>query len=128
VSELALLVDVKANALDDGPGIRSVVFLKGCPLSCTWCHNPECISAVPQLSYDATLCIDNAACRLRCPEDALRPDAEGRVDRARCTACFECVDHCPSGALARVGHPISAADLVAELARDQAFFENSGGG
>lgn len=122
---MTLLVDVKANALDDGPGIRSVVFFKGCPLSCSWCHNPEAMSAAPELSFDPALCVDAGACRAQCPHDAW---SGGSLDRERCAACFDCVDVCPSSALTRIGTPLDVDALVAGLLRHKPFFDASGGG
>ncbi len=123
-----LLVDIKSNSLDDGPGIRSVVFFKGCPLSCAWCHNPETISSKAELAFDREVCVGSLACAPLCPEGALTPGSVQHIDRARCTRCFECVDACPSGALERVGRPITGEQLVAELLRDKPFFDHSGGG
>ncbi len=126
-----MLLDVKTNALDDGPGIRSVVFFKGCPLSCVWCHNPESRMATPELSFDATVCIAGSGCSRcipACPQRALNRRNPGLVDRAACDLCFACVDACPPGALARVGRPALAGDIMATLLRDKPFYEASGGG
>lgn len=123
-----LLVDIKSNALDDGPGIRSVVFFKGCPLSCVWCHNPESLSRNAELSVDPSLCVSAGYCAPRCPEGAIRTDGGVRVDRARCTRCFECTTSCPSGALSRVGEAVSPEALTARLLRDKPFYDHSGGG
>ncbi len=123
-----LVVDIKENSLDDGPGIRSVVFFKGCPLSCAWCHNPECIGRDAELSYEASTCVQSGECVNACKEDALSLGKTLVIDRERCTACFDCVSACPSGALSRVGEPMSVQDLVDRLCKDKPFFDNSGGG
>ncbi len=123
-----LVVDIKANSLDDGPGIRSVVFFKGCPLSCVWCQNPECLAPRAELSFDAELCVGAGECVSRCPEGALKPGRQPFIDRERCTRCFDCVDECPSGALTRIGEPVEVEELTARLLRDRPFYEHSGGG
>lgn len=128
IGSAPLLVDIKTNALDDGPGIRSVVFFKGCPLSCVWCHNPESRSQAAELSYESAQCAACGQCEARCPEGAIAPDLGQRIDRARCTACFECVDDCTSGALSRVGEVVSPEALVQRLLVDKPFFDHSGGG
>jgi pyruvate formate lyase activating enzyme len=128
VSRAPLIVDIKANSLDDGPGIRSVVFFKGCPLSCVWCHNPESIAPQAELSYDPSLCVDAGGCAADCPEDAIQLGRVPFIDRERCTACMDCVDGCPSGALSRVGDEVFLDALVERLLRDKPFFEHSGGG
>ncbi len=123
-----LVVDIKGNALDDGPGIRSVVFFKGCPLSCAWCHNPEGLDGEAELSWDRDACVDAGDCLEACPEGALQAGREPFVDRDRCTRCFTCVEACPSGALSRVGRPWEVDELVRRLLRDRPFWERSGGG
>lgn len=128
MSRASLIVSVKANSLDDGPGIRSVVFFKGCPLSCRWCHNPESVAPTAELSFDPDVCVGAGTCAPECREDALQLGGSPFLDRDRCTLCFDCVDACPSGALSRVGEAIEASELAARLLRDKPFFEHSGGG
>jgi pyruvate formate lyase activating enzyme len=124
-----LIAEIKRNSLDDGPGIRSVVFFKGCPLSCVWCHNPECIGAGPELIYREAQCIGCRTCAKVCPEKAIPEEAgPAAMDRDKCTLCGECVTECPSGALSIVGKYYTPDELVEALARDQAFYDNSGGG
>ena len=121
-----LLVAIKGNALDDGPGIRSVVFFKGCPLSCVWCHNPEAQAQEPELLLDPGPCLDCHACIPACPPKAIcLPRA---LDRRACTLCFDCVAACPSGALKRVGHCRTEESILEELLRDKVFYDHSGGG
>ncbi len=123
-----LILEIRGNSLDDGPGIRSVVFFKGCPLSCVWCHNPESKRAVMELSFDAKECVACDACLKACPEKALSRKTKGFVDRRKCTLCFDCADACPSGALSRVGKSLSVEHIVEAVLRDKPFFDTSGGG
>ena len=123
-----LILEIKGNSLDDGPGIRSVIFYKGCPLSCVWCHNPESKKASAEISFDAKLCIDCGACRDVCPEKALSRDNRYYIDRDKCTLCFLCADACPSGALDRVGKTMSVDDILKKILPDKPFYETSGGG
>jgi pyruvate formate lyase activating enzyme len=123
-----LLFEIKGNSLDDGPGIRTVVFFKGCPLSCVWCHNPESQKPEAELSYDARRCAGCGRCMDTCTEDALAREHPYFIDRRRCTLCFACVNECPSGALARVGYEMSVHDVIQKVVSDKPFFDNSGGG
>ena len=123
-----LILDIKGNSLDDGPGIRAVIFFKGCPLSCAWCHNPESRKAGPEIAFDAKKCIGCGACREACPERALSEENPCYIDRGRCTLCFACVQECPSGALERVGGEMSVQDILNKVLPDKPFFDVSGGG
>lgn len=123
-----LILEIKGNSLDDGPGIRTVVFFKGCPLSCVWCHNPESKRAGPEISFDHGVCVGCDTCLEVCREGALGRSNPGFIDRKRCTLCFECVEACPSEALARVGREMSVEEVIAEVEKDVPFFRTSGGG
>jgi pyruvate formate lyase activating enzyme len=127
---LALLVyNIQRFSLNDGPGIRTVVFLKGCPLSCTWCHNPESRSPSPELLHFDTRCIRCRTCVAACPTGCLRVDADGwRIDRSRCDLCGRCADACPTDALVLEGRPRADEELLAFLLRDLPFYRESGGG
>jgi len=116
---------IKRFSMHDGPGIRTTVFLKGCPLSCAWCHNPEGISSRPVLALYPSRCIGCGECS--CEFGAIGP---GPMDiyRSNCTACGTCVAACPAGAREIMGKTMSAEELLAELLRDRPFFEESGGG
>jgi len=123
-----LILEIKGNSLDDGPGIRSVVFFKGCPLSCGWCHNPESKSPGLEIAFDAAGCIGCGTCLETCQEAALSKDNPFYIDRDTCNLCFACVDTCPSGALSRVGHPMTTEAVLQAVLKDSVFFRNSGGG
>lgn len=123
-----LLLDIKANALDDGPGIRSVVFFKGCPLDCRWCHNPESKACGPELSFDPSLCVGCKACLTVCPYGALQVGHPIQLARERCNACLHCTDACPSHALSPVGRSYDEDELLATLLKDRTFFQVSQGG
>lgn len=123
-----LILDIKGNSLDDGPGIRTVVFFKGCPLSCVWCHNPESKEAGEELSFDPEECVGCDTCLSVCGAGALDRKNPFLVDRAACTLCFKCADACPSGALARVGRYMPVEEVMAVIARDKPFYDTSGGG
>jgi pyruvate formate lyase activating enzyme len=123
-----IVFDVQRCSFQDGPGIRTTVFLKGCPLHCRWCHNPEGLDPSPELLVDAGRCLACGSCREACARPG-GPLARGRrVGDDGCTACARCADACPSEARRIAGHARTASDLVAEVARDRAVFEESGGG
>lgn len=125
-----IVFDIKRYTIHDGPGIRTTVFLKGCPLRCLWCHNPEGIEAQPQLSFVAARCLGCGACVKACPERAISHTAGGLpvTDRAKCVACGHCVAVCPAGARALVGKRRSVEDVLALVERDRIFYDRSGGG
>ena len=121
-----LVVDIKRNSLDDGPGIRTVVFFKGCPLNCAWCQNPETLSPEAEIQRETERCIACGACVEACPEDCARPVSE--AESGVCRVCGACVTACP-GAARRVAGSEYEVDALAELLlRDSAFFKRSGGG
>ncbi|MBF0451436.1 MAG: glycyl-radical enzyme activating protein [Candidatus Magnetomorum sp.] len=122
------ILDIKGNSLDDGPGIRTVIFFKGCPLSCVWCHNPESKTVDTQLSYDPKECIACDDCINSCSQGALSRENPFFIDRYLCRQCFECVNICPSSALSRVGRPMGINDIVFEIEKDLPFFQTSNGG
>ena len=125
----AIVFDVQRFSVHDGPGIRTVVFFKGCTLRCRWCQNPESIEPSPELAYYEDRCLRGCeACVPSCPEKALRPSREDRVDFDRCTACGKCIGECPADALRIVGRSVTPGELLAEVARDRPFFAASDGG
>ncbi len=124
-----LTFNVQRFSTEDGPGIRTTVFFKGCPLRCAWCHNPEGISPQPELMWYDTRCIAARDCLSACPEKALALTPNGMgIDRARCTTCGACVAACPAAALEIIGRPWSVEELLAEVQKDAVFYETSGGG
>lgn len=128
MTDSPLLFEIKGNALDDGPGIRTVVFFKGCPLSCVWCHNPEGRDPGPNIAFETAVCVACDTCIGACPDSALDRRNPFFIDRERCSLCFACVETCPSGALSRVGRHRTIDEVVESIRRDLPFFRNSGGG
>ncbi len=123
-----LVLEIKGNSLDDGPGIRSVIFLKGCPLSCVWCHNPESKSPGTEISFDSGQCVGCHTCLKTCTEKALSDKNPFFIDREKCTLCFDCVSSCPSGALEQTGKAMDIEKIIETVTRDKPFFDTSGGG
>lgn len=124
-----LLFDIYYGTTHDGPGMRTTFFLKGCPLQCAWCHNPEGIDRKPQLWWDAKKCIGCMECIAICPHHALTPGEKGTViNRELCQRCFTCAENCPSGALSRAGEYKSVDALVHEAEKGRTFYETFGGG
>jgi pyruvate formate lyase activating enzyme len=123
-----LIFDIHRFALDDGPGIRTTVFLKGCPLACTWCHNPEGIRQAPELFYQPSRCIACGDCQAVCASNAIDLKGPERIRRLQCNACGRCAAECPSGALVLKGQYYPPDELLQLLLRDQLFFQTSGGG
>ena len=125
----ANIVDIKKFAIHDGDGIRTTLFLKGCPLKCVWCHNPESISFAPQLSYIEKKCIGCGECVSVCDVGAHTIDAKGhKLDRKKCVACGKCEEACLGEALKLYGKKMSVDELVPILLEDKSFYESSGGG
>lgn len=128
----ALIFDIKRDCSEDGPGIRTTVFFKGCPLSCVWCQNPEGKDKHPGLSCNAAACHPDhcgTACLDVCPENCLGLMAGNvQIDRDACTACNKCSEVCPTGALEAAGYWISLDDLLYRVLIDKPFYRSSGGG
>ena len=126
---MGFIFNVQRFSTADGPGIRTTVFFKGCPLHCAWCHNPEGQLSVPELVWHDVRCMGAQECLRVCPEDALTLTKEGmRINREKCTVCGECVQACPTAALEVIGRDWSAEELMGELLKDEVFYETSAGG
>jgi pyruvate formate lyase activating enzyme len=125
---IPLIADIKRHSLEDGPGIRSVVFFKGCPLRCGFCHNPEMQRPEREIVFRAGKCVACGACVAACPRGAVALDLPGRIDRQRCDDCGGCARDCPSSALAYAGRAYTVEELTEVLVRDEAYYRHSGGG
>ncbi len=124
----ALISNIQGYSIHDGPGIRTVVFLKGCPLRCRWCANPENLEDRERVGFLANLCQHCARCAKVCPQGAILPDAERRIDRNRCDDCALCVEACFYGALVRYGKRMTVEEVFDQVRRDKIFYDSSGGG
>ncbi|RLC01403.1 MAG: glycyl-radical enzyme activating protein [Deltaproteobacteria bacterium] len=128
-NKIGLVLEIQRMSTEDGPGLRTTVFFKGCSLACTWCHNPESISPKPQIHWIDSRCIACKTCLDTCPQSALTLTPEGIcIDRNLCDGCGACVETCPSTALEQLGRPWAIEDLVHEVLKDRVYFEKSGGG
>lgn len=134
-STTGIVTDFKRFAVHDGDGIRTTVFLKGCPLKCVWCHNPESISPKPELAFYAEKCTGCGECMRVCPNGAHlfeagdTPDSYiHRLDRTKCAACGKCAEVCVSGALKLCGRRMSVDEVMKIVAEDRIFYETSNGG
>ncbi len=123
------ILNLQRLSTEDGPGIRTTVFFKGCPLRCTWCHNPESISPRPQVHWLEARCIGCRTCLSACPNGCLEASPVGiRIDRERCSGCGSCAEACPGTALELLGRTVTVDGLMAELVKDRAYYQASGGG
>ncbi len=123
-----LVVDIKKCSFEDGPGIRSVVFFKGCPLKCVFCHNPETQNPRMEIGFDENDCIGCGSCLKVCDRGAIDLHAEGRILREKCDLCGKCARVCPGSGLRVVGKYFDVDSLAEVLLRDLGYYENSGGG
>lgn len=139
MSKDVLITQIQRFAVNDGPGFRTNVFLKGCSLRCKWCHNPETQSLSAELYWRRRLCVQCGACLDACPQDAINPpispeeaQTEGstyhKIILERCDMCMKCVDACKYGALEIAGTPMSVDEVLDEVDQDRPFYDNSGGG
>ncbi len=124
-----LILQIQRFSLDDGPGIRTTVFFKGCNLRCLWCHNPESIHPQAEVSFQHQRCTNCGACAAACAYGAQVCDESGRfLIRTACTGCLACVAGCAAGALSSYGREMSAAEILELVLRDRPFYAKSGGG
>ena len=125
----SLIFDIKRYAINDGPGIRIVVFFKGCNLHCAWCHNPESISPKAEKMYSPAKCIGCGTCVTACPANALTLTSKGIVtDNSLCLLCGKCAEVCPTKAIEISGEQMSVAQVMAIIEKERVFFDQSGGG
>jgi pyruvate formate lyase activating enzyme len=126
--ERGIVLNIQYYSIHDGPGIRTTVFLKGCPFSCPWCANPESLRVAPEVGWREDRCKRCGLCVEKCPHAALDPGRDYLVDHALCDGCGACVDACPHEALCLFGRRMSAGELLGEVAKDRVFYRRSGGG
>lgn len=132
-----IVFNIQKFSIHDGPGVRTTVFLKGCPLKCKWCANPESQSEKIQILWDRSKCTGCSTCVHTCQEqavaistqkDSIKNPVEVTIDTRKCAGCLQCVNSCPSGALSFEGESMSVKDVIDECLKDIAFYETSGGG
>lgn len=120
-----IVFEIEKFAIHDGPGIRTTVFLKGCPLHCLWCHNPESQEAQPEISFQPEKCIGCGKCVEECPAGAIY---DGIFARSKCIRCGKCTEQCYAGARELIGREMSVEEVLAEVLKDKLFYETSDGG
>ena len=130
MAQTGVVFNIQKFSIHDGPGVRTTVFLKGCPLRCQWCANPESQSPRVQILYDMKKCLHCGKCVQNCPEHALHTDESGKIhiERDRCSACLACTELCPQKALTSAGEEKTTEEVLRICMQDQPFYEESGGG
>ncbi len=124
-----LVFNIQRFSLHDGPGVRTVLFLKGCPLQCTWCSNPESQRFEAELLYSERKCLGCKQCEEQCTQRAISVGVRGvAIDKRKCLRCGGCAEACPSGALRLIGERMQLSEVLRRLERDLPFFQKSGGG
>ena len=123
-----VVFDIQRYSIHDGPGIRTIVFLKGCPLACQWCCNPESQDPKPSVMFSKASCVKCGKCIQACPNGAISPNNPGLIDRSRCTGCGACAEVCLPGALTMKGRSMTVWQVMQELQKDATNYRRSGGG
>jgi pyruvate formate lyase activating enzyme len=126
--ERAIITNIQGYSIHDGPGIRTVVFMKGCPLRCIWCANPENLTPNIQIGFIRHLCQNCGRCAAVCRHGAILPGDGHRIDQTKCTTCGDCVDSCYYDALVRYGTERTSGEVFDEVRKDKMFYDASGGG
>ena len=123
-----LILNYQRMSTEDGPGLRTTLFVKGCPLQCRWCHNPESIPVKPQIEWLQVRCIGCGTCVEVCPNKVLSATENGiMINRNTCLACGKCIEECPTGALELKGKKVTVDEAFKELIKDEAYFGKDGG-
>ncbi len=123
------IFDIKQFAVHDGPGVRTTVFFKGCPLNCWWCHNPEGIEENDELFFYGSMCMACEDCVSTCTEDAIqKKDGKIIIDRMKCNLCGRCAEVCPTASLRLVGKTVTVDEVMSEIKKSRIFFDSSKGG
>ncbi|MFN3346386.1 MAG: glycyl-radical enzyme activating protein [Candidatus Bipolaricaulaceae bacterium] len=132
MEKTGVVFDIQRFSVHDGPGIRTTVFFKGCPLRCRWCHNPEGISPEPEPMFFEYKCLGCGRCARVCPTGAITfastEEAKPTLNRQKCTGCGICAEACPSGAWRLVGRTVTVEELISTLERDALLYDRSEGG
>ena len=121
------VTEIQRFCMHDGPGVRTTVFLKGCPLRCAWCHNPETQKVASELLFYQNKCIYCGSCVSDCSSSVHSVEKEHLIDRERCRLCSLCADNCPTGALKICGDDMSIEDILAIVEKDRSFYGEQGG-
>jgi len=127
-SQTGAIFNIQRFSVHDGPGIRTCVFLKGCPLACVWCHNPESLAAKPEIGFYPDKCGGCGACATACPRDCHAVGVGHMYSRDNCDGCGACAATCLYGGLAVIGKTVTAGEVMETVMRDAAFYRHSGGG
>lgn len=123
------IINIQKYSVHDGPGIRTTVFFKGCPLNCLWCHNPESQNKEKEIMFFRERCTGCGKCVKRCPNNAIKiTNGKSLINKEKCILCNKCIDFCPNNARELVGKDLSKEELFKEILKDEIFYEESGGG
>ncbi|NVM04080.1 MAG: glycyl-radical enzyme activating protein [Candidatus Helarchaeota archaeon] len=125
---IGTIFNIQRYSIHDGPGIRTLVFFKGCPLRCLWCSNPESQNKYPEILFSSVKCIGCGKCAEVCPEDAIIKSDDKRINRDKCNLCLKCIETCYAEALEVAGKKMTVEEVIKEVEKDRPFYEKSGGG